>query len=52
MSYNIYQILRSDKVNAPFPANRYFKGTKRIVKSNGRMFCFCNFSISFRLVLE
>jgi len=49
---NIFQILRSDKVNAPFPANRYFKGTKRIVKSNGRMFCFCNFSISFRLVLE
>lgn len=30
---NIFQILRSDKVNAPFPANRYFKGTKRIVKA-------------------
>lgn len=40
----MYQISQ-DKANAPFPANRYPKDTKRIVKSNGRVSYFQIFNV-------
>ena len=44
---NIFQILRSDKVNAPFPANRYPKYKEVIAICNTPGIPFFRFLISF-----